>query len=437
MNHFSARRAQYLEQMADNSIAIFPASTEQTRNSDCEYRFRQNSNFYYLSGFTEPDACLLLIKKAKSVKAVLFNRKKDKREEIWHGYRLGQSGAVSELGFDEAFPIERFEECLYTFMDGSAALYYPMFQDPSLDKVLGAVINKLRSGARRGSVAPTQFFDCLTILHEMRLIKSDFESELLAEAAEISAAGHLRAMKACHAGLWEYQLQAEIEHEFALQGTRDVAYNSIVAGGNNGTILHYTENDQLLKDGDLVLIDAGAEYKGYAGDITRTFPVNGVFSAAQKQLYQLVLDTQISAINQIKPGVALADINKSVIKQLVEGLLALGLLQGDADQLIKDEAYKAFYMHGIGHYIGLDVHDVGDYGSLENPRQLEAGMVVTIEPGLYVSNDADVDDLWKGIAVRIEDDILVTNTGAEVLSADVPKSINEIEALMADAKANA
>ena len=308
-----------------------------------------------------------------------------------------------------------------------------MFQDPSLDKSLSAVINKLRAGARRGSVAPTQFFDCLTILHEMRLIKSEFESELLAEAAEISAAGHVRAMKSCHAGMWEYQLQAEIEHEFALQGTREVAYNTIVAGGNNGTILHYTENDQLLQNGDLVLIDAGAEYKGYAGDITRTFPVNGVFSVAQKQLYQLVLDTQISAISQIKPGIALAEINKNAIKQLVDGLLALGLLQGSSEQLIKDEAYKAFYMHGLGHYIGLDVHDVGEYGSLEQPRLLEAGMVITIEPGLYVSKNADVDDLWKGIAVRIEDDILVTQNGAQVLSADVPKSINEIEALMADA----
>jgi len=433
MNQFSKRRSQYFDQMVENSIAIFPAATEQTRNSDCEYPFRQNSNFYYLTGFTEPDACLLLIKKTDSVKAVLFNRKKDKSAEIWHGYRLGQSGAVSELGFDEAFAIEQFEENLYTFMDGSSALYYPMFQDPSLDKSLSAVINKLRAGARRGSVAPTQFFDCLTILHEMRLIKSEFESELLAEAAEISAAGHVRAMKSCHAGMWEYQLQAEIEHEFALQGTREVAYNTIVAGGNNGTILHYTENDQLLQNGDLVLIDAGAEYKGYAGDITRTFPVNGVFSVAQKQLYQLVLDTQISAISQIKPGIALAEINKNAIKQLVDGLLALGLLQGSSEQLIKDEAYKAFYMHGLGHYIGLDVHDVGEYGSLEQPRLLEAGMVITIEPGLYVSKNADVDDLWKGIAVRIEDDILVTQNGAQVLSADVPKSINEIEALMADA----
>lgn len=437
MNQFLMRRAQYFEQMVENSIAIFPAAVEQTRNSDCEYPFRQNSNFYYLTGFSEPDAYLLLIKKTDSVKTVLFNRKKDKSAEIWHGYRLGQSGAVSELGFDEAFAIEQFEENLYTFMNGSNALYYPMFQDPSLDKNLSKVINKLRVDARRGSVAPTQFFDCLTILHEMRLIKSEFESELLAEAAEISATGHVRAMKACHAGMREYQLQAEIEHEFALQGTRDVAYNTIVAGGNNGTILHYTENDQLLHDGDLVLIDAGAEYKGYAGDITRTFPVNGIFSGAQKQLYQLVLDTQISAISQIKPGIALAEINKNVIKQLVDGLLALGLLQGSSEQLIKDETYKTFYMHGIGHYIGLDVHDVGEYGSLDKPRLLEAGMVVTIEPGLYVSKNADVDDLWKGIAVRIEDDILVTKNGAQVLSADVPKSINEIEALMAVAKADA
>jgi len=243
-------------------------------------------------------------------------------------------------------------------------------------------------------------------------------------------------MQQCKVGMWEYQLQAEIEHEFALQGAPETAYNSIVAGGNNACVLHYTENNKQLFDGDLVLIDAGAEYQGYAGDITRTFPVNGVFSASQASLYQLVLDTQISAIGLLKPGVALADINKYVIKLLIDGLLCLGLLQGESEQLIKDEAHKAFYMHGIGHYIGLDVHDVGDYGTLEMPRVLEAGMVVTIEPGLYVSHDADVDARWKGIGIRIEDDILITQQGAQVLSAGVPKNIHEIEALMADAQNN-
>ena len=434
MSEFKYRRAQFFAQMNNNSMAIFPAGSEKTRSNDTEYPFRQNSDFYYLAGFNEPDACLLLIKKTDSQKAILFNRKKDKSAEIWHGYRLGQSAAVSELGFDKAYQFEELQDHLQKRLDGLTTLYFPIFQDANLDKTLATVINELRAGRRKGKVAPTTYIDSLSILHEMRLIKSTSEIELLSAAAEISAAGHICAMQKCHSGMWEYQLQAEVEHEFALQGTRDAAYNSIVAGGENACVLHYTENNCQLHDGDLVLIDAGAEYQGYAGDITRTFPVNGVFSEFQAKLYQLVLDAQISAISQVKPGVALLDINKSVIKQLVDGLLELGVLQGDSDTLIKNEAYKEFYMHGIGHYLGLDVHDVGDCGSTENPRLLEAGMVVTIEPGLYISSAADVDDVWKKIGIRIEDDVLVTEFGAEVLSADVPKSINEIEALMADAQ---
>lgn len=415
-------------------MALFPASQETIRNNDCEYPFRQNSDFHYLTGFGEPDALLMLIKSEQSQRAILFNRQKDKSAEIWHGYRLGQAEAVNKLLVDEAYVIDEFEQHLESMLSGIDALYYPMFQSESLDSSLKLVVNKLRAGKRKGLIAPKSYVDCLPILHEMRVIKSDVEAELMAEAAEISAAGHIRAMQKCHVGMWEYQLEAEIKHDFALQGAPAVAYNSIVAGGNNACILHYTENDQQLQDGDLVLIDAGAEYQGYAGDITRTFPVNGTFSDCQAKLYQLVLDIQIFAINQVKPGIAMADINKKVVEQLVDGLLGFGLLTGDRETLIADEAYKAFYMHGIGHYLGLDVHDMGDYGTLENPRLLEAGMAITIEPGLYVSKDADVDDCWKGIGIRIEDDLLVTQQGAEVLSADVPKTIDEIEALMADAK---
>ncbi|MCG6201017.1 Xaa-Pro aminopeptidase [Psychromonas antarctica] len=430
MSVFQSRRAQFLAQMDDNSLAVFPAGSEKIRSNDTEYPFRQNSDFYYLTGFNEPDACLLLINKKGNQQALLFNRKKDKSAEIWHGYRLGQSAAVSELGFDAAYQIEELQKHLPQLLDGLSTLYFPIFQDPALDKMLSNVINELRAGRRKGQTTPSRYIDNLSILHEMRLIKSEEEIVLLSEAAEISAAGHIRAMQECHAGMWEYQLQAELEHEFAQQGARHTAYNSIVAGGENGCILHYTENRGKLRDGDLVLIDAGAEYQGYAGDISRTFPVNGVFSAAQAKLYQLVLDTQISAISQVKPGVALIDINKNAIKQLVDGLLELGILQGEREQLIKDEAYKDFYMHGIGHYLGLDVHDVGDSGTPEHPRLLQAGMVVTIEPGLYISASANVEDRWKKIGIRIEDDVLVTEFGAEVLSADVPKSINEIEALM-------
>lgn len=433
-SQFQLRRSNFFNKMQVNSIAIFPASVEVTRNNDCEYPFRQDSDFHYLTGFNEPDALLMLVKKSDSLVAILFNRKKDKMAEIWQGTRLGQSGAIATLAMDEAYAIDEFEDHLETLLNGTETLYYPMFKFESLDKTLKRVVNKLRASIRKGTSAPSCYFDCLQILHEMRVIKSDFEAGLLREAAEISAAGHVRAMQKCHVGMWEYQLEAEIKHEFALLGAPCVAYNTILAGGNNACILHYTENDQQLKEGDLVLIDAGAEYQYYAGDITRTFPVNGKFTEHQAKLYQLVLDIQIFAISQIKPGAAMFDINKKVIERLTDGLLALGLLTGEPETLIKEEAYKAFYMHGIGHYLGLDVHDAGDCGTLANPRLLEAGMAVTIEPGLYISEDADVADCWKGIGVRIEDDLLVTATGVEVLSAGVPKTIDEIEALMADAQ---
>ncbi|MGB5446007.1 MAG: Xaa-Pro aminopeptidase [Psychromonas sp.] len=433
MTEFLQRRSSFFSKMANNSVAIFPSGQEQIRSKDTEYPFRQNSDFYYLTGFNEPDAYLLIVNKEGEQRTLFFNRKKDKTAEIWNGKRLGQSAAVSVLGVDMAYDVSDFEMQLPELIADCSVLYYPVFSAPELERCLNIAINKLRADRSKGQIAPTQFIDTQTILHEMRLIKTEYEIELMSEAAEISAAGHIRAMQVCQPGMWEYQLASEIHYEFAQQGAPNVAYNSIVAGGHNACILHYTENNQQLHKGDLVLIDAGAEYKGYAGDITRTFPVNGVFSYHQAQLYQLVLDIQVSAISQVKPGIALVNINKSAIKKLVDGLLELGIMEGDSEQLIKDQAYKTFYMHGIGHYLGLDVHDVGLYGTSENPRLLEVGMVITIEPGLYISEDADVDDVWKGIGIRIEDDVLVTKNGAEVLSADVPKSINEIEALMANA----
>ncbi len=431
MDEFISRRETFLSKMQDNSIAIFLSATEMQRNSDCDFPFRQNSGFLYLTGFNEPDAYLLLIKKSDVQQSILFNRKKDASAEIWHGYRVGQSAAITEFGFDLAFENTEFATKLITFIRGARALYFPIFQSDALEEPLAHVMGILRGEKRRGSVFPTAFFDCLEILKEMRLIKSDGEVKLMQKASEISAAGHVRAMKKCRPGMWEYQLEGEIVYEFTLQGAREVAYNSIVAGGKNACCLHYTKNDAQLKDGDLVLIDAGAEFQGYAGDVTRTFPVNGVFSEEQKMLYQLVLDLQLNAIDQVQVGVAQLDINTHVIKQLVDGLIVLGLLSGDAENLIEKEAYKAFYMHGIGHYIGLDVHDVGDYRLLDNLQPLAEGMVVTIEPGIYVGLDADVEDKWKGIGIRIEDDVLVTKNGPQILSHGVPKTINEIEALMA------
>lgn len=430
MTEFNTRRHLFSNSMLDNSMAIFPANEELIRSNDTEFRFRQNSDFYYLTGFNEPEACLLLIKRKGLISSVLFNRRKDKTAEIWHGYRLGQAAAVTELSMDKAFAIDELEVILADLLTGIETVYYPVLSGLSLDTRLQTILNKLRNKTRSGLIATNQFLNWQPQLHEMRLFKSDAEKELMRKAGEISALGHVRAMQQCKPGMWEFQLQLEVEYEFARQGTRDIAYNSIVAGGNNACILHYTENDKQLKDGDLVLIDAGAEYQGYAGDITRTFPVNGRFTEEQATIYQLVLDCQLFALEQVKPNISVLAINKLVVRKMCEGLLALGILQGDLETLIQEEKHKDFYMHGLGHFIGLDVHDVGNSGSIEIPRLLEKGMAITIEPGLYISNDADVEDRWKGIGVRIEDDVIVTYTGCEILTSAVPKSIQDIEALM-------
>ena len=430
MTEFNTRRHLFSNSMLDNSMAIFPANEELIRSNDTEFRFRQNSDFYYLTGFNEPEACLLLIKRKGLISSVLFNRRKDKTAEIWHGYRLGQAAAVTELSMDQAFAIDELEVILADLLTGIETVYYPVLSGLSLDTRLQTILNKLRNKTRSGLIATNQFLNWQPQLHEMRLFKSDAEKELMCKAGEISALGHVRAMQQCKPGMWEFQLQLEVEYEFARQGTRDIAYNSIVAGGNNACILHYTENDKQLKDGDLVLIDAGAEYQGYAGDITRTFPVNGRFTEEQATIYQLVLDCQLFALEQVKPNISVLAINKLVVRKMCEGLLALGILQGDLETLIQEEKHKDFYMHGLGHFIGLDVHDVGNSGSIEIPRLLEKGMAITIEPGLYISNDADVEDRWKGIGVRIEDDVIVTDTGCEILTSAVPKSIQDIEALM-------
>ncbi|WP_299668181.1 Xaa-Pro aminopeptidase [uncultured Psychromonas sp.] len=430
MTEFNTRRHLFSNSMLDNSMAIFPANEELIRSNDTEFRFRQNSDFYYLTGFNEPEACLLLIKRKGLISSVLFNRRKDKTAEIWHGYRLGQAAAVTELSMDQAFAIDELEVILADLLTGIETVYYPVLSGLSLDTRLQTILNKLRNKTRSGLIATNQFLNWQPQLHEMRLFKSDAEKELMRKAGEISALGHVRAMQQCKPGMWEFQLQLEVEYEFARQGTRDIAYNSIVAGGNNACILHYTENDKQLKDGDLVLIDAGAEYQGYAGDITRTFPVNGRFTEEQATIYQLVLDCQLFALEQVKPNISVLAINKLVVRKMCEGLLALGILQGDLETLLQEEKHKDFYMHGLGHFIGLDVHDVGNSGSIEIPRLLEKGMAITIEPGLYISNDADVEDRWKGIGVRIEDDVIVTETGCEILTSAVPKSIQDIEALM-------
>jgi len=433
MTDFIIRRQLFANTMLTNSVAIFPSNQELIRSNDTEFTFRQNSDFYYLCGFNEPDACLVLVKKDDQVETILFNRKKDKTAEIWHGFRLGQEDAIAALNIDKAFMIDEFETELAHLLPGLAHVYYPVLSGLSFDQRIQNVLMTLRNKTRSGLISANQFINWQPQLHNMRLFKRPVEQALMRKAGEISALGHIRAMQRCKPGMLELQLQLEVEYEFAKHGTRDVAYNSIVAGGNNACILHYTENNQELQDGDLVLIDAGAEYQGYAGDITRTFPVNGRFSEEQAIIYQLVLDCQLFAIEQTKPGNSVLGINQQVVRKMTEGLLALGILKGDLETLLAEEKYKDFYMHGLGHFIGLDVHDVGDAGTLENPRILAPGMAITIEPGIYISRDAEVEERWKGIGIRIEDDILITENGHEVLTATVPKSIQEIEALMQQA----
>ncbi len=429
IEEFQQRRQRLLAQMADNSVAVFPAAAEQTRSRDTEFPFRQDSDFFYLTGFCEPDAVLLL-SKAEQNQVLLLCRPKDTTAEIWQGRRLGPELAQQQLALDAAQSNETLEEALRESLNGKSTLYYAEGVYAEFDRKIADTLGALRSGPKKGWKAPSIQIDSRTLLHEMRLFKSDAEQAQMRKAAQISIDAHIRAMRFSAAGRYEYQLQAEIEHEFAIQGARHPAYGTIVGSGDNACILHYTENSDPLADGDLVLIDAGGEYQGYAADITRTFPANGRFSEPQKQLYQLVLDTQLAVCAAVKPGATFDELNALAIRQLTAGLLQLGLLQGELESLIEAQAVKAFYMHGIGHWLGLDVHDVGEYKLEGQARPLQPGMVLTIEPGLYIATDAEVAPQWRGMGIRIEDNLLVTADGHENLTDAAPKTIAAIEALM-------
>ncbi len=429
---FTRRRKQLMAMMEDNSIAILPAAPERTRSRDTEYSFRQDSDFYYLSGFAEPESVLVLIPGREHGQYVLFCREKDREKEIWNGYRAGPEGACAQYGADDAFPIDDIDDILPGLIEGRERVYYGMGKDADFDHQVMVWINAIRAQVRTGAIPPGEFLDLDHLLHDMRLYKSAAEGRILKRAGEISAEAHARAMRACKPGVYEYQLEAEIHHEFAMNGARFPAYNTIVGGGDNGCILHYVDNSEALKDGDLVLIDAGCELDYYAADITRTFPVNGKFSKEQRLLYELTLKAQKAAIDAIKPGRHWNEPHEASVQVITEGLVELGLLLGDVPDLIETEAYKEFYMHRIGHWLGMDVHDVGDYRVGGQWRVLEPGMCMTVEPGIYVAPDnAGVDAKWRGIGIRIEDDVLITKDGCDVLTADVPKTVAEIEALMA------
>ena len=428
---FERRRRELMLQMEPDSIAILSSANTVIRNRDAEFKFRQDSDFHYLSGFNEPDAVLVLVPGRKHGQCLFFCRERNLERELWDGYREGPEGLCQNFGADDAFPITDIDDILPGLMEGRERVYYSMGKRPEFDKQVMDWVNVLRSNARSGAHPPGEFLDLDHLLHDMRLYKSAAELRVMKEAADISAAAHTRAMKFCQPGMMEYQLEAEYLHEFAASGAQAAAYNSIVGGGKNACVLHYGENNAMLRDGDLVLVDAGCELNCYASDITRTYPVNGRFSKEQQALYEIVLDAQIAAIETIKPGSHWNHSHDETVKVITQGLLNLNILQGDLKTLIEAEAYRPFYMHRAGHWIGMDVHDVGDYKVHDEWRVLEAGMVMTVEPGIYIAADnKDVAAKWRGIGIRIEDDVAVTADGYEVLSRDVVKSVSDIHQLM-------
>jgi Xaa-Pro aminopeptidase len=428
---FKRRRHQLMRMMGKDSIAILPAAAVSVRNNDVHYPYRPDSDFYYLTGFAEPEAVAVMIPGRRQGEYILFCREKDEEKERWDGSIAGQEGAVSEYTADDSFPITDLNDILPRMLEQCERVYYAMGCDPELDQSMSGWISQIRGKARTGVHTPQEFIALDHYLHDMRLYKSRSEIASMRRAAKISSAAHKRLMKECKPGMKEYQLEASFLHECTQRGAREQAYSTIVGGGNNATVLHYVDNADKLESGDLVLIDAGCELDFYASDITRTFPVNGKFTEPQAQLYQLVLDAQLAAIKQVKPGNAYNAPHKAAVRTLTRGMVKLGLLKGDVNKLIREEKYKKFFMHGTGHWLGMDVHDVGDYKIDSHWRQLEPGMVLTIEPGLYIPvGSKGVAKKWQGIGIRIEDDILVTRNGNDVLSKDSPKTIADIEKLM-------
>lgn len=423
--------AEFMRRLSPNSVAVIPGARETTRSNDTHYRFRQDSDFFYLTGFEEPDS-IAVIAPGRDKKYTLFVRPRDPEQEIWVGRRAGVEGAKRDLGADEAFPIDEFDEKLLDLLDGAEVLYYRLGVNEELDKKMIGKIASVRTLNRKPIQVPQTIVDPATIVHEMRVIKSDEEIELMQRAADIAAEAHVEAMKAVRPGMKEYEVEALIERIFRQQGAAGPSYTSIVGAGANATVLHYINNDGELNDGDLLLVDAGAEYKGYASDITRTFPINGKYSEGQREIYDLVLEAQMSCVEMVRPGTTHEQLKQHSIEVLTEGMVKLGLLKGEPKKLIEEKKYEQFYMHGLGHMLGIDVHDVGVYYHNKQSRALEPGVVMTVEPGIYVSPETkDVPEKFLGIGVRIEDDVLCTNNGPRVLTTKVPKHADEIEALMA------
>ena len=426
---FARRRLQLMTMAGDGAIVLLRAAPLKVRNRDTTFPYRQSSDFYYLTGFTEPEAILALVPGRDQGEQILFCRDHDAKAEQWDGARLGLDGAVDVLGMDDAFPIGDCDDILPNLLEGRTRVVYSLGRDTSFDQQLLGWISRIRSEVKRGARAPGEFISLDPLLHEMRLKKNREEVRAMRKAARVSAEAHIRALRACKPGMTEYELCAELLHTFYAAGGT-CAYEPIVGGGENACVLHYVRNRDVLKDGDLVLIDAGVELDHYASDISRTFPVNGRFSARQAELYSVVLQAQEEAIACIAPGIPWEEPHRRACATISQGLVDLGILAGPATDRVEDGTLLQYYPHKTGHWIGLDVHDVGDYQIDSQPRELEPGMVMTIEPGVYIPTGSECDPAWHGIGIRIEDDIVVTRDGYENLTDAAPKSIQAIEECM-------
>lgn len=424
------RRTRLLD-LVGSGVVVIPATPVHIRNNDVEHEYRQDSDLFYLTGFDEPEAVLVLTNQHPEHRMVLFVRRRDPSREVWDGPRAGVEGAVSRFGADAAFAIDELREKLPDYLQGSARVHYRLGRDRAFDDRLLDAIEVVRKRSRNGVKVPTEIVDPAVTLHELRLRKSPEEVATMRRAAEVTREAHVRAMEVARPGRFEYEVEAELRRVFRAHGAERPAYEPIVGSGRNATILHYRKNDRRMEEQDLLLIDAGCELDYYAADVTRTFPVSGTFTQAQRAIYDVVLDAQERCIAAVKPGATLDQLHDIAVRALTEGLVRLGLVTGDVESAIAEGRYKPYYMHRTSHWLGMDVHDVGAYFHDGHARPLEAGFVLTIEPGLYVAEDAECDPKWRGIGVRIEDDILVTVDGHENLTASIPKDPAEVERILA------
>ena len=428
---FAKRRLQLMEIAGDDSVIILRAAAQKIRNNDVGYPYRQNSDFLYLSGFSEPEAMMVLLPEGKGGQSILFCRERDPHREMWDGLMTGTEGAVEQFGFDEAFPISEMEKRLPRLLRGCERIYYDLGRDSDFDQLLIGWMNEFRAKTRKKFLAPDEIIALDHSLHEMRLFKSRTEITTMRKSARIAATAHQRAMQVCKPGMNEAEIHAELLQIFT-RNQCEASYIPIVGGGANACVLHYISNRDLLNDGDLLLIDAGAEYDGYASDITRTFPVNGKFSGPQKDLYQVVLAAQLKAIDETRAGNPWEHVHETAVRVATEGMLELGILKGSLEEALEEEYFKDYYVHNTGHWLGLDVHDVGEYEIDGHSRVLEPGMVLTVEPGIYIPKSATaVDEIWRGMGIRIEDNVVVTRGEADILTSDICKTIEDIEAMMA------